>query len=163
VAGDATRRAGAEVLQTGETEGTLHDATTIRRKRRPSSRRTGQTGNVFQHCKSWNPTAPGYGRYWFEAPVAESERSTVALGVCATRSAARRKLREQIEVEGINTNQTFRSTTRPATTFRAKAAKWFQAVSTRHRKPVKRAMISGWQHSSDKWVHRILATYFSRT
>jgi integrase len=72
--------------------------------------------------------------------------------VCATRSAARRKLREHIEVEGINTKQFFTSTTAPATTFRAQAARWIQAVSTRRRKPVKPATISGWQHSLDKWV-----------
>lgn len=153
MAKDSTTRTEAEVLQTSETEDTLCDATTIRRKRGPSlSRRTGQTGNVFQHCKPWNPTAPSYGRYWFDIPGAERKRRTVALGVCATRSAARRKLREHIEVEGINTNQTFTSTTTPATTFRAQAAKWIQAVSTRRRKPVKPATISGWQHSLDKWA-----------
>ena len=116
------------------------------------SRRIGQTGNVFQHCKPWNPTAPTYGRYWFDVPGAERKRRTVALGVCATRSAARRKLREHIEAEGINTKQTFTSTTAPATTFCAQAAKWIQAVSTRRRKPVKPATISGWRHSLDKWV-----------
>jgi integrase len=153
VAKDSTTRTEAVTLQTGETEDTLRDATTIRRKRGPSlSRRTGQTGNVFQHCKPWNPIAPSYGRYWFDVPGAGRKRRTVALGVCATRSAARRKLREHIEVEGINTNQTFTSTITPATTFRAQAAKWIQAVSTRRRKPVKPATISGWQHSLDKWV-----------
>lgn len=150
---DATTRTEGEALHMGEAEDTLRVATTIRRKRGPSlSRRTGQTGNVFQHCKPWNPTAPTYGRYWLDIPGAERKRRTVALGVCATRSAARRKLREHIEAEGINTNQLFKSTTAPATTFRAQAAKWIQAVSTRRRKPVKPATISGWQHSLDKWV-----------
>jgi integrase len=107
---------------------------------------------VFQHCKPWNPTAPTYGRYWFDVPGAERKRRTVALGLCATRTSARRKLREHIEAEGINTSQTFTSTTAPATTFRAQAAKWIQAISTRRRKPVKPATISGWQHSLDKWV-----------
>jgi len=107
---------------------------------------------VFQHCKPWNPRVPSYGRYWFDVPGAERKRRTVALGVCATRSAARRKLREYIEVEGINTNESFTSTTAPATTFRTQAAKWIQAVSTRRREPVKPATISGWQHSLDKWV-----------
>ena len=107
---------------------------------------------MFQHCKPWNPTAPAYGRYWFDVLGAERKRRTVALGVCATRSAARRKLREHIEAEGINTNQSFTSPTAPATTLRAQAAKWIQAVSTRRRKPVKPATISGWEHSLDKWV-----------
>ena len=64
----------------------------------------------------------------------------------------RRKLREHIETEGINTKQTFTSTTAPATTFRAQAAKWIQAVSTRRRKPAKPATISGWRHALDKWL-----------
>ena len=153
MARDATTRTESQSLQTGVPEDTLSDATAIRRKRGPSlSRRKGQTGNVFQHCKPWKPTAPAYGRYWFDVPGAERKRRTVALGVCATRSAARRKLREHIEAEGINTNQTFTSTTAPATTFRAQAAKWIQAVSTRRRKPVKPATISGWQHSLNRWV-----------
>lgn len=153
MAENATIRTEAQALQTGVTEDTLRDATAIRRKRGPSlSRRKGQTGNVFQHCKPWNPKAPTYGRYWFDVPGAERKRRTVALGVCATRSAARRKLREHIEAEGINTNESFTLTTAPATTFRTQAAKWIQAVSTRRRKPVKPATISGWQHSLDKWV-----------
>jgi integrase len=128
-------------------------ATTIRRKRGPSlSRRIGQQGNVFQHSKEWNPASPAYGRFWIDVPGAERKRRTVALGICATRSVARRKLREHIEAEGINTNQTFTSTTAPATTFRAQAARWIQALSTRRRKPVKPATLTGWQHSLDKWV-----------
>lgn len=107
---------------------------------------------MFQHSKEWNPASPAYGRFWIDVPGAKRKRRTVALGICATRSVARRKLREHIEAEGINTNQTFTSTTAPATTFRVQAEKWIQAVSTRRRKPVKPATISGWQHSLDKWV-----------
>ncbi len=107
---------------------------------------------MFQHSKPWNPIAPSYGRYWFDVPGAERKRRTVALGVCATRSAARRKLHEHIEAEGINTNQSFTSTTAPATTFRVQAEKWIASLSVRRRKPVKPATISGWRHSLDKWV-----------
>ena len=39
-------------------------ATPARRKRGPSLyRRTGQAGTVFQHCKTWDPTAPCYGKF----------------------------------------------------------------------------------------------------
>jgi integrase len=132
---------------------TLPAATTIRRKRGPSlSRRIGQTGNVFQHSKEWNPAAPAYGRYWIDIPGAERKRRTVTLGVCTTRSAARRKLREHIEAEGVNTAHSFTSTTAPATTFRAQAAQWIKSLSTRRRRPVKPATIFGWQHALDKWI-----------
>lgn len=95
---------------------------------------------------------PAYGRYWIDVPGAERRRRTVALGICSTRSVARRKLREHIEAEGINTNQSFTSTTAPATTFRAQAAKWISSLFTRRRRPVKPATIFGWQHALDKWI-----------
>ena len=82
---------------------TLLNATAIRRKRGPSlSRRIGQTGNVFQHghTKEWNPAAQAYGRYWIDTPE-RRRRRTVTLGICPSRSLARRKLREHIEREGI--------------------------------------------------------------
>jgi len=127
-------------------------ATTIRRKRGPSlSRRTGQTGNVFQHCNPWNPTAPAYGRYWIDTPE-RRRRQTITLGICPSRSIARRKLREHIEREGINSKEAFTTNTRPAATFRAQAVKWIASLGTRRRKPVKPATIHGWQHSLDKWI-----------
>lgn len=119
------------------------------------SRRTGQLGNVFQHCKDkkWKPTAPAYGRYWIDVPGSgERKRRTVPLGVCTTRSTAQRKLREHIEAVGINSKQTFAATTAPATTFRVQAAQWIRSLSTRRRKPVKPATIFGWQHALDKWM-----------
>src|ERR1700676_2984072 len=132
---------------------TLGRATAIRRNRGAAlSRRRGQNGNVFQHYKPWNPAAPAYGRYWRDVPGARRKREIVALGICATLSTARRKLRDHIEKEGINTTQTFISSTAPGTTFRTQARTWIHAVSTRRRKPVKPATIAGWRHSLDKWV-----------
>ena len=33
------------------------------------SRRTGQSGSVFQQNQiSWNPVAPAYGRFWVDSP-----------------------------------------------------------------------------------------------
>ncbi len=133
---------------------TLLNATAIRRKRGPSlSRRIGQTGNVFQHghTKEWNPAAQAYGRYWIDTPE-RRKRRTVTLGICPSRSLARRKLREHIEREGINGKEAFTTNTTPATTFRAHAAKWIASLGTRQRKPVKPATICGWQHSLDKWI-----------
>jgi integrase len=137
-------------------------ATTIRRKRGPSlSRRIGQAGNVFQHgfAKKWEKSAPAYGRYWVDVGL-ERKRRVVPLGVCPTKSDAKRKLREHIEAEGINDNKSFVVNTAPATTFRAQAAKWIGSLSTRRRKPVKPATISGWQHSLDKWVLPALGDRF---
>jgi integrase len=110
---------------------------------------------VFQHgyVKQWNPAAPAYGRYWIDVVgCAERKRRSVALGVCATRTVARRKLREHIEAEGINSKESFTTNTAPATTFRAQASCWIASLSTRRRKPVKPATIHGWQHALDKWI-----------
>ena len=143
--------ASTEGLRLNGFPATLLHATGIRRKRGPSlSRRIGQHGNVFQHTKAWNPAAPVYGRYWIDVPGGERKRRTVALGVCGTRSVARRKLREHIEAEGINATQTFTSSIAPTTTFCEQAASWIQAVSTRRRKPVKPATICGWQHALNR-------------
>jgi integrase len=119
------------------------------------TRRIGQDGNVFQRgfTSEWNPKAPAYGRYWIDVPgFEERRRRTVSLGVCASRSIARRKLREQIEREGINSKEYFNQNAAPATTFRAQAAKWIAYMTTRRRKPVKPATIWGWQHALDKWL-----------
>jgi integrase len=113
---------------------------------------------VFQHGypKEWNPEAPAYGRYWKDVPGAKRKREVVALGVCATRSIARSKLREHIEKEGINTTRTFTSSTAPGMALRAQAEVWMQLVAARRRKPIKRATIAIWQHALDKWVVPIL-------
>jgi len=145
----------AEGLRCVPIPGTLFTATEIRRKRGPSlSRRIGQKGNVFQRgfAKEWNPAVTAFGRYWIDIPGGGRRRRTVALGVCGTCSLARRKLREHIEAEGINTKQTFTSNTVPATTFREQAEIWIGSLATRRRKPVKPATIHGWQHSLDKWI-----------
>ena len=116
-------------------------------------RRTGQSGSVFQHGhpKKWEQTNLAYGRYWVDVGQ-ERKRRTVPLGICPTKSDARRKLREYIETLGINDNSTFAANTAPATTFRAQAAKWIGSLSTRRRKPVKPATVFAWQHALDKWI-----------
>jgi len=144
---DSNRRESCDVLESART-------TPVRRKRGPSlCRRVGQAGSVFQRNKPWSPTAPTYGRYWVDLPgFVDRKRRTVSLGICSSRSVARRKLREHIEVEGINGKKTFATNTAPATTFRAQATKWIASLSTRRRKPVKPATVFAWQHALDKWV-----------
>jgi len=129
------------------------EATTIRRKRGPSlSRRIGQKGSVFQHCKPWNPEATAYGRFWIDVPGEGRQRKTISLGVCRTRSIAKQRLCEYIESTGINSKQCFTTTTTPATTFRSQAEIWISSLATRRRKPVKPATIFGWRHALDKWI-----------
>jgi integrase len=127
-------------------------ATAIRPRGPSLSRRIGQRGNVFQHCKPWNPTAPAYGRFWFDVPGERRQRRTISLGVCRTSSIAKGKLREYIESTGVNSKESFTTHTAPATTFRAQAEKWIESLSTRRRKPVKPATIWGWQHALKKWL-----------
>lgn len=143
-------------LQIAVSQGTVPAATPVRRKRgKCMTRRIGQDGNVFQRgfASAWNPAAPAYGRYWIDVPGCdERKRRVVALGVCPSRSIAKRKLREHIEREGVNSKAYFNTNTAPATTLRAQAAKWIVSLSTRRRRPVKPATISGWQHALDKWI-----------
>jgi integrase len=107
---------------------------------------------VFQQNQtSWNPAAPAYGRYWIDFPEGRKRR-VITLGVCATRTVAKRKLREQIEREGINSKETLIASTAPGVTFREQATRWMASLATRRRRPVKPATIAGWQHSLDKWV-----------
>jgi len=93
-----------------------------------------------------------YGRFWVDVPGRRRQRRTVALGVCRTPSIAKQKLREYIETTGVNSKQTFTSTTAPATSFRVQAEMWIASLSTRRRKPVKPATIFGWQHALEKWI-----------
>jgi integrase len=116
------------------------------------SRRTGQVGNVFQQNQSsWNPVAPSYGRFWVDSPEGRKRR-VITLSVCATRTVAKRKLREHIEAEGLNSEATLISISTPGTTFREQAKRWIASLSTRRRRPVKPATIFGWQHALDKWI-----------
>jgi integrase len=116
------------------------------------SRRSGQVGSVFQQSQtSWNPAAPAYGRYWYDVPEGRKRR-VISLGNCATRTVAKRKLREYIETEGVNNKDTFISSTTPGMTFREQAKIWIASLATRRRRPVKPATIFGWHHALDKWV-----------
>jgi integrase len=108
---------------------------------------------VFQQGQSggWNPAAPCYGRYWVDSPDGRKRR-VVSLGTCATRTVAKRKLREHIDREGVNSKDAFTSLTAPGTSFREQAERWIASLPTRRRRPVKPATMFGWQHALDKWI-----------
>jgi len=117
------------------------------------SRRTGQSGTVFQHSSTWDPTAVAYGKFWQELPGSpERKRRTISLGVCRTKSVARQRLREYIEREGINSRQAFHQNTAPAVTFREQAEFWIASLRARKRRPVKPATISGWRDALNAWL-----------
>ena len=140
-------------LQAFPAQVTLAPATKTIRRRGPSmSRRTGQSGSVFQQNQnSWSPAAPAYGRFWVDSPEGRKRR-VISLGICATRTVAKRKLREYIETEGVNNKEAFIQSTTPGTTFREQAKCWIASLATRRRRPVKPATIAGWQHGLDKWI-----------
>jgi len=116
------------------------------------SRRTGQSGSVFQQNQnSWSPAAPAYGRFWVDFPEGRKRR-VITLGMCATRTVAKRRLRDHIEAEGVNSEATLISTTTPGLTFREQSKRWIASLATRRRRPVKPATIFGWQHALDKWI-----------
>jgi hypothetical protein len=105
-----------------------------------------------QSSKTWAAKAPCYGRYWVDVPGTERQRCTVALGICATKTIARKRLRDYIEQQGVNDASAFHQNTAPATTFAEQAERWLSGVRVRRRKPVKPATIAGWRHSLDKWL-----------
>jgi len=110
---------------------------------------------VYQpaHPGTWEPKAPCYGRYWIDVPGSiERQRRTVSLGVCATKTIARKRLRDYIAEQGVNDASAFHQNTAPATTFAEQAEQWLTTMKTRRRKPVKPATIAGWRHSLDKWL-----------
>ena len=117
------------------------------------SRRTGQSGTVFQHSNPWNPQAPCYGKIWVDVPGSPvRKRRTVSLGICRTKSLARQRLREYVEREGINSRELFRQNTAPAVTFREQASWWLSSLPARRRRPVKPATISGWRDALNAWL-----------
>jgi len=129
---------------------------TARRRGPCMTRRTGQSGSVFQQKQiSWNPGAPAYGRFWVDFPEGRKRR-TITLGMCRTRTIAKQRLREHIEAEGINSEATLISTTTPGLTFREQSKRWIASLATRRRRPVKPATIFGWQHALDKWINPTL-------
>jgi len=133
---------------------TMVGAATPARRRGPSlSRRTGQQGTIVQHSKTWDPTAPAYGKFWADVPgTPERKRRTIPLGVCRTKSVARQRLREYLEREGVNSKEAFHQNTAPATTIRQQAEWWMASLPARKRRPVKPATISGWQDALNAWV-----------
>lgn len=108
---------------------------------------------MFQHSKTWDPAAPCYGKFWADVPgSSERKRCTVALGVCRTKSMARQRLREHLERECINSKESFRQNTAPATTFRQQAQWWIASLPGRRRRPVKPATVSGWRDALNAWL-----------
>lgn len=108
---------------------------------------------MFQHSRKWDPTAPSYGKFWVDVPGSpERKRRTVALGACRTKSVARQRLREHLERECVNSEESFRQSTAPAITFRQQAEWWIGSLPARKRRPVKPATISGWQDALNAWL-----------
>jgi hypothetical protein len=94
------------------------------------ARRIGQAGSVFQQNQTtWNPAVSAYGRHWLDSPEGRKRR-VISLGVCATRTVARRKLREHIDHEGVNNKDAFISSTIAGMTFREQAERWISSLPT---------------------------------
>jgi len=108
---------------------------------------------VFQHGKTWDPTAVCYGKFWADVPGSpERKRRTISLGVCRTKTVARQRLRDYIQREAINSTEVFRQNTAPGVTFRHQAELWIALLPARKRRPVKPATISGWRDALNAWL-----------
>lgn len=106
----------------------------------------------MQHSKTWNPKAPAYGKFWLDCPGSTRKRRTISLGVCATKTIARQRLRDYIQKQGINSVEAFRQNTAPGLSFRQQAEHWLKNLSTRKRRPVKPATVSGWRDALNAWL-----------
>lgn len=98
-------------------------ATPIRQQRRgrSMSKRSGQSGSVRLVGSKW------YGRYWRDVPgKAKREHPSVVLGKKSemTKPEARRKLKEIITSEGVNTPQHLEKALTPVVTFNHVADAW---------------------------------------
>ena len=103
-----------------------------RRKRPCMSRRRGQTGYVWQKnqsgSKNWDATIPAYGQVWIDVPGKEKrQRKFYQLGECRTKSEARRRLKEMIEKDGINSSVDIARSI-DSTTFSQQAELWIKAI-----------------------------------
>ena len=108
---------------------------------------------MVQHSKTWDATAPAYGKFWQDLPgSSQRKRRTISLGVCRTKSVARQRLREFLEREGVNSKEAFHENTAPAVTFRQQADWWVVSLQSRKRRPVKPATISGWRDTLNAWL-----------
>ena len=108
---------------------------------------------MVQRSKTWDSTAPAYGKFWQDLPgSSERKRRTISLGLCRTQSIARQRLREFLEREGVNSKEAYHENTAPAVTFRQQANWWIASLQGRKRRPVKPATISGWRDALNAWL-----------
>jgi integrase len=135
-----------------------HDIVSVTPKRRrkgPSmSRRRGQTGYVWQKNQSgnnkWDSAAPAYGQVWIDAPGRERRRKFYLLGVCRTKSEAKRRLKEMIERDRINSTVEITQSI-DSITFDQQSEWWIKAIEDgrvlhrRKRTRIKPATIDGYK------------------
>jgi len=125
------------------------------------SRRRGQTGYVWQKSqsgtKNWDATIPAYGQVWVDVPGKEKrQRKFYQLGECRTKSEARRRLKEMIEKDGINSTVDIAQSI-DSTTFSQQAELWIKAIEdgrVLHRSKrtrIKPATITGYK-SAIEWM-----------
>ena len=125
------------------------------------SRRRGQTGYVWQKnqngTKHWDATVPAYGQVWIDFPGKEKrQRKFYQLGKCRTKSEARRRLKEMIEKDGINSPMDIAQSI-DSTTFSQQAELWIKAIedgSVLHRGKrtrIKPATVAGYK-SAIEWM-----------
>jgi integrase len=109
-------------LVSGDSDAIVSPAAPVRQKgRKYMSKRQGQLGSLRVIGSSW------VGRYWRDVPgIAKREHPSVVLGRTSvmTKTAAKRKLMDIIEKEGVNTAEHLEKCLKPAVTFNAIADAW---------------------------------------
>jgi integrase len=118
-------------------------------------RRKYQQGYVYQrnHSKVWDPAASAYVQFWRDVPgKADSKRHFLELGICRTRTVAKRRAAEKLNQLGINSTQSFIEAT-SSITFRQQGEKWLKSLSTRKRNPLEQTTIDNRRYAMDKWIY----------
>jgi hypothetical protein len=97
----------------------------------------------------------------------EQRREFADLGVCATRTIAKREAAKKLEQLGINSDQHFIEAT-SSITFHQQGEAWLKSLATRKRNPVEQTTIDTRRYALDKWIYpffdgRLLADVSNRT
>lgn len=122
------------------------------------ARRTYQAGSVFQKGRAkadrWIREAAAYGRFWVDTS-GQARRVVISLGICATKSAAQRKLADHLDTLGLNSTQHLSEST-STITFRQQGEVWLRSLASRKRNPVERTTIDTRRYALDKWIYPAL-------
>lgn len=92
-------------------------------------------------------------QFWRDVPGQEKpKRDVVSLGLCRTRTIAKRRAADKLEQLGINSTQHFIEST-SSISFREQAEQWLRSLANRKRNPLEQTTINNRRYYLDKWIY----------